>query len=143
MAVSNNTYYTLTAANNLSFINSQYYIKVYGTMILAYSSNPNNNKKKQLVPIWKHSMHNSEVTVASDYLKDRFVLRLKIENGPQFLIKACTEKNRKAWIAIIESSRNISSDLDSRKMPQFITVVNRANRNNASRQVNTEHEVLL
>ncbi|KAI7899341.1 uncharacterized protein BX663DRAFT_521372 [Cokeromyces recurvatus] len=96
-----------------------YYILVYGTQIMAYYRNP--RKKKNAVPVWKYTMQGAEVSVASDYTKFRHVIRLKIEDGPQFLFTMLTETEKNEWINIIESSIHISSDLDMRKMPQFTT----------------------
>lgn len=114
-----------------------YYIQIYGTMIMAYTQKPGTVKGRasKVEPVWTYSMHGSEATVASDYLKERHVVRLKLENGPQYLINTCTEKNKKEWIATMETSTNISSDLDVRSMPQFITILSRRNRANGSRQV--------
>ncbi|KAG2235281.1 hypothetical protein BDF21DRAFT_429252 [Thamnidium elegans] len=105
-----------------------YYIQLFGTKIMAFTNNPNKKKSKNIQPVWTHSMYGAEVTVASDYLKERHVLRLRIENGPQYLITMPTEKDRNDWIACIESAINISSDLDVRSMPQFITLISRRRR---------------
>lgn len=124
-----------------------YYVHVYGTMIMAYAEKPSAKQSKHTKPIWKYSMHGSEATVASDYLKERHVVRLRIENGPQFLLNAGTESSKKDWIATMEMSMNISSDLDVRSMPQFITLLSRRNRAQGSRQVrntaNTQDSPLL
>ncbi|KAG0986880.1 hypothetical protein G6F29_002933 [Rhizopus arrhizus] len=103
------------------------YIKIFGTLILAYKQNP--KYKKNLRPTWSYSMQGAQVAVATDYMKHRHVLRLRIANGPQFLIKTYTELDKLNWIDSLESSINISSDLDYRKMPQFITLRVRHRRN--------------
>ena len=103
-------------------------------MIMAYTESPERNKRRTLTPVWTFSMHGSEATVASDYLKERHVIRLKIENGPQFLMTVPTEALKAEWIAIMETSMNISSDLDVRSMPQFITLISRRRANGGSRQ---------
>lgn len=104
---------------------------------MAFTKNPNKKKSKNELPVWTHSMDGAEVTVASDYLKERYVIRLRIEDGPQFLITMPTEKDRNEWIASIESAINISSDLDVRSMPQFITLISRRLRRdlNGTRQL--------
>ncbi|CAO3632137.1 unnamed protein product [Mucor hiemalis] len=126
--------YSLPGIRSTSRSWKYYYVHVYGTMIMAYSEKPTARQTK-LKPIWKYSMHGSEATVASDYLKERHVVRLRIENGPQFLLNASTESSKKEWIASMETSMNISSDLDVRSMPQFITLLSRRNRAQGSRQV--------
>jgi hypothetical protein len=111
----------------LTAYNRFLYIKIFGTLILAYKQNP--KYKKNLRPTWSYSMQGAQVAVATDYMKHRHVLRLRIANGPQFLIKTYTELDKLNWIDSLESSINISSDLDYRKMPQFITLRVRHRRN--------------
>ncbi|GAA5806017.1 hypothetical protein EDC94DRAFT_622821 [Helicostylum pulchrum] len=125
----------LLRANSRSW--RYYYVQLLGTKIMAFTNNPNKRKSKNALPVWTHSMHGAEVTVASDYLKERHVLRLRIQNGPQYLITMPTEKERNDWIASIESAINISSDLDVRSMPQFITLISRRRRRdlNGTRQL--------
>ncbi|KAI9273696.1 hypothetical protein BY458DRAFT_507917 [Sporodiniella umbellata] len=92
------------------------YLRINGTLVSAY-------KHKQCEePAWSYSMQGAQVSVATDYLKHRYVLRLEIANGPQFLIKTCTESEKFEWLEAMESSINISSDLEYRNMPQFITL---------------------
>lgn len=116
------------------------YIQVYGTKIMAFEKSPNKKsqtKRKSIQPFWSHSMHGAEITVATDYIKERHVLRLRIEDGPQYLITCQTERERNEWIATMESAINISSDLDVRSMPQFITLISRRRRQelNGTRQL--------
>ncbi|RCI01862.1 hypothetical protein CU098_012103 [Rhizopus stolonifer] len=96
------------------------YLRIYGTLIQAYKHNP--KYKKNLQPTWSCSMQGAQIAVATDYVKHRHVLRLRIADGPQFLIKTYTELDKLNWIESFESSINISSDLDYRNMPQFITL---------------------
>ncbi|KAG2211596.1 hypothetical protein INT47_008692 [Mucor saturninus] len=102
-----------------------YYIQIYGTKIMAFTSCPNRRKS---VPVWSHSMQGAEALVATDYLKERHVIRLRIQNGPQYLITTQSEKDKTDWIIAMESAINISSDLDVRSMPQFITLLTRRRR---------------
>lgn len=92
---------------------------------MAFVHSPNRRKS---IPVWTYSMHSAEATVASDYLKERHVIRLRIEDGPQFLITTQSDKDKNDWIATMESAINISSDLDVRSMPQFITLITRRRR---------------
>lgn len=73
-------------------------------------------------------MQGAQVAVATDYLKFRHVIRLNIQNGPQFLLTTHTEAVKNEWMDILESSIHISSDLDVRLMPQFITLISRRRR---------------
>ncbi|CEP08070.1 hypothetical protein [Parasitella parasitica] len=102
------------------------YVVVFGTKISAYEHNP--KFKESHPPIWSYSMQGAQVTMASDYVKLRHVIRLNIQNGPQFLMTAKSDANKIAWMGILESSIHISSDLDVRSMPQFITLMSRRRR---------------
>ncbi|KAI8889294.1 hypothetical protein K501DRAFT_239179 [Backusella circina FSU 941] len=97
-----------------------YYVQIYGTMMMAFQHDP--KQKKKATPVWKYSMCGAEVKVASDYIKYRHVIRLKLHDGPQFLLRTRNDKQSNEWISYIETSANISSDLDDRKMPTFITL---------------------
>lgn len=91
-------------------------------------------------------MQGAQVTVASDYVKFRHVIRLNIQNGPQYLMTTHTDVAKTEWIAVLESSIHISSDLDVRVMPQFITLVSRRRRQRQRRieqQQMTQNETLV
>ncbi|KAL9537150.1 hypothetical protein MBANPS3_012033 [Mucor bainieri] len=122
-----------------------YYVVVYGTKISAYHRNPKN--KKSIVPAWSHTMQGAQVTVASDYVKFRHVVRLNIQNGPQYLMTTPNETARNEWVGAIESSIHISSDLDVRVMPQFVTLVSRRRRHRqrtrAQQQQTAQNETLV
>ncbi|CAO3623179.1 unnamed protein product [Mucor fragilis] len=121
-----------------------YYVVVYGTKISAYHRNPKN--KKSNPPAWSHTMQGAQVTVASDYVKFRHVIRLNIQNGPQYLMTTPNESARNEWIGAIESSIHISSDLDVRVMPQFVTLVSRRRRHRqrrAQQQQTAQDETLV
>ncbi|GAN06078.1 hypothetical protein MAM1_0111d05555 [Mucor ambiguus] len=121
-----------------------YYVVVYGTKISAYHRNPKN--KKSILPAWSHTMQGAQVTVASDYVKFRHVIRLNIQNGPQYLMTTPNETARNEWIGAIESSIHISSDLDVRVMPQFVTLVSRRRRQRqrrAQQQQTSQNEALV
>lgn len=120
-------------------LNRYYYIQVYGTKIMAFSHSPN---RRYSTPVWSHSMHCAEALIATDYLKERHTIRLRIKNGPQYLITTHTDKDKNDWIASMESSINISSDLDVRSMPQFITLITRRHRRdlNATNQLQNTND---
>ncbi|KAK4519910.1 uncharacterized protein ATC70_010154 [Mucor velutinosus] len=120
-----------------------YYVVIYGTKITAYHRNPKN--KKSTTPAWSHSMHGAQVTVASDYVKFRHVIRLNIQDGPQYLMTTPNEAARNEWIGAIESSIHISSDLDVRAMPQFVTLSRRRRlrQRRAQQQPTAQDETLV
>jgi frataxin-like iron-binding protein CyaY len=103
---------------------------------MAFVQNPLKIRSYRIAPCWSHSMHEAEVTVASDYTKEHHVIRLRLSNGPQYLITTQTEKEKNDWIMTMESSMNISSDLDERSMPQFITLLSRRRRIQQQQQQN-------
>lgn len=121
-----------------------YYVVIYGTKISAYHRNPKN--KKSNPPAWSHTMQGAQVTVASDYVKFRHVIRLNIQNGPQYLMTTPNETAKNEWIGAIESSIHISSDLDVRVMPQFVTLISRRRRHRqrrAQEQQTAQNETLV
>ncbi|SAL96076.1 hypothetical protein [Absidia glauca] len=73
-------------------------------------------------------MQDAEAGQASDYNKRRHVIRLRIQQGPQFLIRTKGEDDQLVWIEHLQASVNVSLDLDTRKMPQFITSSRRRRR---------------
>jgi hypothetical protein len=112
--------------NDNIYVYRDLYVVVYGTKITAYHRNP--KTKKLIQPVWSYTMQDAQVAVATDYIKFRHVIRLNIKNGPQFLLTTQTDALKSEWMGILESSIHISSDLDVRLMPQFITLVSRRRR---------------
>lgn len=65
------------------------------------------------------SMQDAEAGLATDYTKRKHVIRVRIPNGPQFLIRCETERDAVLWIDAMQASINVSCDLDTRPMPEF------------------------
>ncbi|KAI8879611.1 hypothetical protein K501DRAFT_335956 [Backusella circina FSU 941] len=95
-------------------------LEIRGTIIMAYYF-----KHKKRILLWSHSMEDAQVSLAKDYTKYRHVIRLLFKDGRQFLLRTHSEKHSAEWIALVESSANISTDLDKRLMPKFNTLPSR------------------
>ncbi|ORX60569.1 PH domain-like protein [Hesseltinella vesiculosa] len=100
------------------------YLVLWGTTIRAYKKIPKdfdqvNGKSKK--PLWCYSMQHAEAGLATDYRKRRNVIRLRIHQGPQFIIRTNSDQDQLLWLEHIQASVNVSLDLDDRKMPYFIT----------------------
>jgi hypothetical protein len=103
------------------------YIVLWGTTIRAYKTVPMTDLEEKK-PVWCYSMQDAEAGQASDYSKRRHVIRLRIHQGPQFLIRTKGEEDQLFWIEHLQASVNVSLDLDERRMPQFITTSRRRRR---------------
>ncbi|KAI8336819.1 hypothetical protein BC941DRAFT_428174 [Chlamydoabsidia padenii] len=103
------------------------YIVLWGTTIRAYKTVPMTDLEEKK-PVWCYSMQDAQAGQASDYCKRRHVIRLRIHQGPQFLIRTKGEEDQLVWIEHLQASVNVSLDLDERRMPQFITSSRRRRR---------------
>ncbi|ORZ12341.1 hypothetical protein BCR42DRAFT_493710 [Absidia repens] len=103
------------------------YIMLWGTNIRAYKTIPMTELEEKK-PIWCYSMQDAEAGQPSDYCKYRHVIRLRLHQGSQLLIRAKDERDQMEWIEHLQASANVSLDLDERKMPHFITSSRRRRR---------------
>ncbi|CAO3594667.1 unnamed protein product [Absidia cylindrospora] len=103
------------------------YMVLWGTTIRAYKNIPTTEIEEKK-PVWCYSMQDAEAGQASDYRKRHHVIRLRIHQGPQLLIRTKGEDDQLVWIEHLQASINVSLDLDNRKMPQFITSSRRRRR---------------
>ncbi|KAI9484734.1 hypothetical protein BDB00DRAFT_853833 [Zychaea mexicana] len=92
------------------------YVMLWGTSIRAYKREP---KKQDETPVWSYTMQEAEAGMATDYRKYSHVLRIRIHNGPQFLVRCDSERSAVLWIDAVQASANVSPDLDTRPMPEF------------------------
>ena len=81
----------------------------------------------QVKPARVYSLQYADAGVATDYVKKRFVLRVRLE-GEQFLLQGSTDKERDDWIESIQAASNIALSLDERCMPRFVTLPRRRRR---------------
>jgi hypothetical protein len=77
-------------------------------------------------------MQDAQVSLAPDYRKHQYVFRLKIANGPQFLLTAYSSKDKNEWLEVLETSIAISADLDVRAMPPQVPNQQRRRRRRAN-----------
>ncbi|VDB88766.1 unnamed protein product [Peniophora sp. CBMAI 1063] len=82
--------------------------------------------------IREYSLQNAESGLASDYVKRRNVIRLRME-GEQFLIQASDVGSVVDWIEGFQAAANISLDLDERPMPRGPLFPRRRRRRPAAR----------
>ncbi|ORZ03701.1 hypothetical protein BCR43DRAFT_483805 [Syncephalastrum racemosum] len=85
-------------------------VRLWGTCIQAYNGSK---------PVWSYSTQDAEVGLATDYTKHRHVVRVRIKQGPQFLLRPRSAEDAVLWIDAFQASTNLCPDLDSRVMPQF------------------------
>ncbi|KIP07297.1 hypothetical protein PHLGIDRAFT_71315 [Phlebiopsis gigantea 11061_1 CR5-6] len=67
--------------------------------------------------IRKYSLQSAESGLASDYIKRKNVIRVRME-GEQFLLQARDVPAVIEWIEGIQAATNIALDLDERPMPK-------------------------
>jgi len=102
------------------------YLYLWGTLIRVYKSEPVDINR--VAPIHEYSMLNVQIGLAKDYAKRNNVIRVRISTGSQFLIQLHDHKECVEWIEKLQSSVNISTTIDEREMPMFITLPMRRRR---------------
>ncbi|RHZ79928.1 hypothetical protein Glove_140g156 [Diversispora epigaea] len=101
------------------------YLHLRGTFIRIYK---NEHSKHNKLPTSQFSMYGAKVSFALDYTKKRNVLRIRLLNGRSYLFQAPDRREFISWIEKLQSSANISSTIDDREMPMFITLPTRRRR---------------
>lgn len=71
-----------------------------------------------------YSMDGAQCGYAADYTKRPCVIRIKVANN-QFLIQTRNNHHLVDWIEALQGSTNVSTDLDYRPMPKFVTLPRR------------------
>jgi len=102
------------------------YLYLWGTFLRIYKSEPVDINR--VAPIREFGMQNVQIGLAKDYAKKSNVIRLRISNGHQFLIQGQDHGECLSWIEKLQSSVNVSTTLDEREMPMFITLPMRRRR---------------
>ncbi|KAI8388910.1 uncharacterized protein BYT42DRAFT_561670 [Radiomyces spectabilis] len=92
------------------------YVELQGTLLSMY------HRQGDATPLTQHSMQNADSGLAPEYSKYPHVLRLRLQTGEQFLLRARSCIEMVSWIEHFQASNNISIDLDRRKMPRFLTL---------------------
>lgn len=101
------------------------YLRLWGTSLAIYKSEPIDLQK---APMCIFTMQQADAGLALDYVKRRNVIRLKTMDGPQFLMRSTDAIEIVSWVEHLQASANVSTDLDQRKMPKFITLPRRRRR---------------
>jgi len=102
------------------------YLYLWGTLLRVYKSEPIDINR--VTPIHEFSMQNVQIGLAKDYSKRSHVIRVRIPTGSQFLIQIQNHGECVEWIEKLQSSVNISTTIDEREMPMFITLPMRRRR---------------
>lgn len=71
-----------------------------------------------------YSMDGAQCGYAADYTKRPCVIRIRVANN-QFLIQTRNNHHLVDWIEALQGSTNVSTDLDCRRMPKFVTLPRR------------------
>lgn len=91
---------------------------------------PNQEERTRFVDILEkhhfhtYSMDGAQCGYAADYTKRPCVIRIKVANN-QFLIQTRNNHHLVDWIEALQGSTNVSTDLDCRPMPKFVTLPRR------------------
>ncbi|KAG2178004.1 hypothetical protein INT43_003257 [Umbelopsis isabellina] len=104
------------------------YVRLWGTSLAIYKSKPIDIQQASKVCLF--TMQQVDAGLALDYVKRRNVIRLRTLDGPQLLLRSADAIDIISWVEHLQASANVSTDLDSRKMPKFITLPRRRRRPN-------------
>lgn len=107
------------------------WIKVYtilfGTVMRIYLIQPDGSISINFSldnPYREYTLQYAEAGIATDYVKKKYVLRVRAE-GEQFLIQCSSDEERDAWVEDIQAGSSIALALEDRNMPKFITLPRR------------------
>ncbi|CAG8627947.1 42118_t:CDS:2 [Gigaspora margarita] len=104
----------------------KFYFYLWGTLLRIYKNEPLDINCA--VPIREFGMERAKINLAIDYTKRRNVLRVLLSTGYQFIFQVDCRNDCISWIENFQSSVNISSSIDDREMPMFITLPMRRQR---------------
>ncbi|CAG8572322.1 13127_t:CDS:2 [Cetraspora pellucida] len=107
----------------------KFYLCLWGTILRIYKNKTLDNNCVAPIPIREFSMNCAKIGFATDYTKRCNVLRIYIATGYQFIFQSTNLNDSISWIEKFQSSVNISSSIDDREMPMFITLLPRFQRN--------------
>ncbi|CAG8598018.1 11218_t:CDS:2 [Dentiscutata erythropus] len=96
------------------------YLYLWGTLLRIYKNDPLDIHRA--VPIREFGMDRAKINLAIDYTKRCNVLRVLISTGYQFIFQVTNRDDCVSWIEKFQSSVNISSSIDDREMPMFVTL---------------------
>jgi len=103
------------------------YALLLGTVLRIYSLHSDGTLPVNFSldhPHREYTLQYAEAGIASDYVKKKFVLRVRAE-GEQFLMQCSSEDERDAWVESIQAGSSIALALEDRNMPRYITLPRR------------------
>jgi hypothetical protein len=107
------------------------WVKVYciilGTVLRVYLIQPDGSVPNAISldhPYRDYTMQYAEAGIASDYVKRKYVLRVRAE-GEQFLMQCPNEEERDAWVEAVQAGSSIALALEDRNMPKYVTLPRR------------------
>lgn len=107
------------------------WVKVYaillGTVLRMYLTQPDGSLSINFAldnPYREYTLQYAEAGIATDYVKRKYVLRVRAE-GEQFLIQCSNEEERDSWVEAIQAGSSIALALEDRNMPKYITLPRR------------------
>jgi hypothetical protein len=103
------------------------YTIVFGTVLRLYLIQPDGSLPSTFSlhnPYREYTLQYAEAGIASDYVKKKYVLRVRAE-GEQFLMQCANEEERDAWVEAIQAGSSIALALEDRNMPKYVTLPRR------------------
>lgn len=73
--------------------------------------------------------------IALDYLRFSNVLRLRLGTKEQYLVRPHAVPETISWFEHLQSSANISTDIDKRRMPRVLTLARESEHQHRTRTV--------
>lgn len=113
------------------------YMLVLGTGLRVYPIQPDGTLPSNFnvnAPHREYTLQYAEAGIASDYVKKRYVLRVRVE-GEQFLMQCSDEEERDAWVESVQAGSSIALALEDRNMPKYVTLPRRRRGRYASASV--------
>lgn len=92
-------------------------------------------------PYREYTLQYAEAGIASDYVKRKYVLRVRAE-GEQFLMQCPNEEERDAWVESVQAGSSIALALEDRNMPKYVTLPRRRRGRYLSSSVSRSRPVL-
>lgn len=103
------------------------YTVLFGTVMRTYLIQPNGSLSINFsldIPHREYTLQYAEAGIATDYVKKKYVLRVRAE-GEQFLMQCASEDERDGWVEAIQAGSSIALALEDRNMPKYVTLPRR------------------
>jgi hypothetical protein len=103
------------------------YTVLFGTVMRIYLIQPDGSLSIRFsldTPHREYTLQYAEAGIATDYVKKKYVLRVRAE-GEQFLMQCGSEEERDGWVEAIQAGSSIALALEDRNMPKYVTLPRR------------------